>query len=275
MFGLLLTPPAELGFACFELPGYAITEVLGQGVHSVVYRLQHDGDQEESILKVFSDRGKCSREHDMLKYVRASLHESLQQHVPTIESRSDVMTLKEVISKVDYYGYVAKPLCVPIRPQLEGVMLSRSHVTQLLNVFRALHAANIFHGDIKPKNILIDNSSGQLLSTANVVICDWGSAMTAEDIENNVQRHSLGTIGYDDFSLHNRSSFPSAVNDLKALVRTVYANYTDQFVPSEDQQEANDFWTEHISEGSLWADAMEAAEKADHDGLLLIVLCLF
>jgi hypothetical protein len=49
-------------------------------------------------------------------------------------------------------------------------------------------------------------------------------------------------------------------------VRTVYASYTDQHVPSV-QREADEFWATHVRQGSMWDRMLQRAKDKDYDGL--------
>jgi serine/threonine protein kinase len=173
----------------------------------------------------------------------------LFNHVPKIINFQMMVT--ETISGLKYRALMSLPLCVPIRPEPErgGRLLRSSQYLQLLNTLEAVHAGGMFNCDIKPSNVLMHGD--------NVVLCDWGSAVFG--IGNNpLPKRSVGTIGYCDFTLIKPAP-PDASHDLMALVRTVYANYTGQHVPS-DQNMANAFWEENFrSTDSQWTKAMNYA----------------
>lgn len=157
------------------------------------------------------------------------------------------------MSGQNYRAIMSLPLCMPIRPQRSGWLLARSHYLQMLCTLKLIHEHHMYNGDIKPSNVLLHNDI--------VVMCDWGSAVFGtEDAE--LQERSVGTVGYSDFTLRE-PAIPAASHDLMALVRTVYANYTHQAVPG-NQEQAEKFWAQSFRNGSMWSAAMDHAKELDY-----------
>ena len=265
MFGMLLQKPDQLGFRYFELADdWQLRSFIGQGAHSTVYSIEKT-DGAQYALKLFSAADVRDSELAMLRKVSEVV--GYRGTVPVVDERA-ALAVREVMSDTKYFGIVTLPLCVPIRPQRCGVMLTHQNVEELVLTLQTLHAIGIYNGDIKPKNVLVHQ-----LPVPRAVICDWGLAACNDVAHRSVVCRRGGSVGFDDFSLKMPQA-PSAANDLQALVRTVYANFTDQVVPSSSQSKADTFWTEHWRVGSIWQAANNAAKAGDHANVLTVLLKL-
>lgn len=265
MFGMLLQKPDKLGFRYFQLADdWQLRSCIGHGAHSTVYCIENSVGAQYS-LKLFLAEVVRDSELAMLRMVSEVV--GFKGTVPVVDGRA-ALAVREVMSGTPYFGIVTLPLCVPIRPQRCGVLLTRRNVEELVVTLQALHAIGIYNGDIKPKNVLVHQ-----LPVPRAVICDWGLA-ACNDVENRpVVYRRAGSVGFDDFSLKVAQP-PSAANDLQALVRTVYANFMDHAVPSSSQSEADAFWTEHWRAGSFWQKANSAAKAGNHAKVLAVLLRL-
>jgi serine/threonine protein kinase len=255
LFGLFLTDPRELGFLCYDLPGYDFIRMLGQGAHSTVYAVMKTGERSvERALKLFTAAEPRDHEHAML--TRLAGLQGMTLCEPTVIPKVNVT---EILSQEPLYGILTLPICAPIRPERAGVRLTREHVKELLATLKVAHAHGIVNGDLKPQNILMH------VVRNRAVICDWGTAVEGVSLP-----RSVGTIGYDDFSLRGAPQVPSVASDLKAFVRTVYANFTDQCVPTE-LPAADAFWRENCGVGTVWAEAFALAQAGNHDALARVL----
>ena len=251
-FALLLQPPAYFGYMHFDMTGFSIDKIIGQGARTYVFKVSR-GNEEPCALKVFENLDEYDTELSNLNQLHGILQNKLEfNHVPKIMNFHMMVT--ETISGKKYRALMSLPLCVPIRPERGGRLLRSSHFLQLLNTLEAVHAGGMFNCDIKPSNVMMHGD--------NVVLCDWGSAVFTIG-DDPLPKRTVGTIGYCDFTLIKPSP-PDASHDLMALVRTVYANYTFQHVPS-DQNTANEFWEENFrSIDSQWTKAMNYAREVDY-----------
>jgi len=215
------------------------------------------------VIKMFEIDEEYFTELANLKKLRNILQDLPEfAHVPKVDRAP--MMLTEAITGRSYKAIMTSlPLCVPIRPKRGGKLLKRTQCLQILKTLEAVHAKRMFHCDIKPSNILMD---GDL-----VVLCDWGSAVFAKGTDPLPVR-SVGTTGYCDFTL-KWPSRPNASHDLMALVRTIYANYTQQVVPC-DKDKTDAFWEEAFLDSSLWKKAMQYARLANYAQLKKVFMLL-
>jgi serine/threonine protein kinase len=259
-FALLLQPPSYFGYKYLHTEEFKLEKVIGQGAHTYVFEVT-DKDRKRLVVKVFEKQDEYEVELVNLRQLGNILPGS--KHVPRI-IRPLVM-VKEHTSSQEYKAIMTLPLCEVIRPQRDGLLLQRPHYLQLLHTLHKVHDEHMYNCDVKPCNILLNGN--------NAVFCDWGSAVFASDGDpTSLPERSVGTVGYSDFNLRVPSP-PDASHDLMALVRTVYANYTDQVVPSKEDT-ADSFWEEKFRNGSLWRKAMVCAQAKNYDGLEQLFLLL-
>ena len=233
---------------------FEMVKVIGQGARTFVFEVAK-GEVEVRVLKLFEKEDEYTAELTNLNKLGNSLQGVPQfKHVPHVDRQ--LMLVTEAISGREYQGIISLPLCVPIRPQRCGKRLERQHYLQLLSTLKLVHAKRMYNADIKPSNVMMHGD--------DAVICDWGAAVFATG-DSAIPETRTGTIGYSDFTLLLQAA-PNASHDLMALVRTIYANYTHQRVPS-DQDGADFFWQENFREGSLWKTAMEYALEVNYDKL--------
>lgn len=212
------------------------------------------GDDLAAVLKVFETQDLYEKEKDMLMRLAEILQDHpLREHVPRI--LLDI-TVQDIISMEPFRALMTLPLCIPIRPQRTGLALTHDNHLELINTLKHVHSSGIYNMDIKPNNVLMHHGKA--------VICDWGAAE-----HRTATVTSAGSVGFCDFSLTDPKP-PSAAQDLMALVRTIYANYTSNFVPTT-QNEADFFWRLHFRKGSLWAKAMRAAADEDYEKLKKVI----
>lgn len=163
---------------------YRVSGYMGSGVFSNVVKArdssEHDievaikiirnnelmynaGKKELEILRLITASDKDGRHH-CVKYLRHFMHKG---HLCMV-FESCAMNLREVTKK---YG----------RDDGEMVGLSmeavRKFTQQLLLSLKLMRKCKIVHADIKPDNILVDESKTQ------VKLCDFGSACKLEDCE--------------------------------------------------------------------------------------------
>ena len=96
--------------------------------------------------------------------------------------------------------------------------------SRICNAVKSAHLKNTVHLDLKPSNILIDNSE-------NAYICDWGIAETLDDNHSELntfsKRYTLGTPGYMAPEQTSQSNNPSDKRtDIYALGAILYSILT-------------------------------------------------
>lgn len=253
MFQLFMSKAKDLGFEYYSIQGYNIERVIGRGAQSVVFEVSKEGSTEPYVLKMFFDDNAYSSELSVLQALSRVTFPSGCALVPH-DVKAVVVT--EIIAHEDYSGILTLPLCKVIRPTRDGDTLSRANRTQLLNTLKFVHSTTEYvNADIKPGNILVD-------SQGTAVICDWGAAVKVKS------RIRVGTVGFCDFTLKGLAPALFA-HDLKALVRTIYCNYTDHnaIKATATSLDTDEFWATQFANGSIWSEMMEAADRTDYDGL--------
>ena len=93
--------------------------------------------------------------------------------------------------------------------------IRKSFLPQILDVFDAIHSANITHRDIKPENIMIDDQGGYVLIDFGIAVADKNRHMTTTD---------AGTLDYESLFVQRGIVDPAA--DYYALGITMYEMMT-------------------------------------------------
>jgi serine/threonine protein kinase len=134
-----------------------------------------------------------------------------------------------------------------VLPITNGVRANKTDFVKLLQVLSDAHSQDICHRDVKPENIFKDENG-------RVILSDWGSAVTAGE-----SVPWQGTRFYYDAPA-GRYHTPEPADDLVALVRSVFAMYTND-MPSERTTNRT------MEASSLWRGALQCARKSDYGGL--------
>lgn len=255
-FAFLLQPPAYFGYKHFAVDGVKISRFIGKGSSSFVFEVHIGEEQDQSrVLKLFKNAGPYAKEKANLQILRTAFADSLVfRHLPQVDDNdgSELMA-KEVIGNVVYSSIISLPLCEPIRPHRKGLRLERQQLLALYDTLTAVHGSGMINGDIKPSNVLLNGK--------DAVFCDWGSAISNPTIPVRV-----GSVGFCDFTLQEEAVIPTTDHDWIALIRTVYSNYTYQYVPT-NQAEANAFWVRHFQPNSQWKAAIDSVIEGKLEGV--------
>lgn len=251
--------PAQLGFQHSHVDGYRLEKVIGGGSQAVVFACT-DVEGRSCALKIFRREEDAAVDLEILDHLTSSLmdhdlpNSSQYALIPFDVKR---VTIADTVTNTTKLGYVSLPVCEVVRPTPGGAMLSRANRVQLLNTLKLVHVeGKVVNADIKPANVLVT-------ADGRAVLCDWGTAVR---MENNPVR-GVGTWGFSDYLLSQADTASIFSHDLKALVRTIFCNYTALNVHATNQEESADFWERRIVEGSLWMDMMNAAEEGNYDEL--------
>lgn len=255
MFGVFRAPPSFVGFQFFEVEGFILKRVIGRGGQSVVFEVCDAASNSQYVMKIFLKEEEYHAEMAILTFLKQDL--VISQSMALVPYDITPIEAVDSVSEAKFKGIVSLPICQAIRPTCDGVMLSRSNRCELLETIRAVHLISVVNGDIKPSNVLVDKD-------LRAVICDWGSAVI---LTNESAVTTVGTVGFSDFCMTIGGAVPLYKHDLKALVRTIYCNYTEQVVSATTLLESNQFWAERFVVGSIWAEMMAAAEVLDYDTL--------
>ena len=141
------------------------SQVLGQGTYGVVTKLANDQVQKR-VRKTYTDeRGKRDDffEDSTIREICA-----LTQFSPYINKCRKVVISEETVDiNMDHLGITLMEWCNKYRINQRIEMLP-SFLLQLVETLYFFEKINIFHGDIKPWNIMID-------SAGKITLIDWGT----------------------------------------------------------------------------------------------------
>lgn len=154
-----------MGLSELHIPGLDLLEELGRGAHSVVYRARRNG--RDYAVKVPLE--PLRDEAEVRQRLREAATLALVRH-PSLPSVVDV----GLVNGVPYVAMelarglpLSKELGVPIDEE-RAVVMARS----LASVLHEMHTQGLVHRDVKPANILIDDSG-------NATLVDFGLAAYA------------------------------------------------------------------------------------------------
>jgi eukaryotic-like serine/threonine-protein kinase len=175
-----LTPAATIDFEIPSVPGYEITEILGRGGMSVVFKARQIALQRIVALKMLQNL-ECAGEKELARFHREADVIARLQH-PNIVQIYDVGE----VAKRPYFvlEYVAGGnLAEHLDGTPQSARLASKFVEVLARAVHAAHANGVIHRDLKPANILlvptderavgsINKSRGPGASAADSVILD-------------------------------------------------------------------------------------------------------
>ncbi|MBH8564497.1 AAA family ATPase [Nostoc sp. CENA67] len=137
-----------------KIPGYDISEVIHEGVNTIVYRGESQPEQEKVILKVLKAEYPTLEQITRLKH-EYSITENLHLNGVVKVLRQEVHQNRLVLVAQDIGGISLKTMLekqdsiLPLQTFLNiAIQISRSLIS--------LHTHHIIHKDIKPSNIIIN-----------------------------------------------------------------------------------------------------------------------
>src|SRR5919199_494149 len=172
-----------------NIAGYTVLDVIYEGTNTVIYRASKEPEHTCVIIK------------------------TLKAEYPTIEELTKLRHEFKILQPLDIDG-ILKPLALEsyqnglalILPDFQGEALTNSISTQVLNLSQflqvgiqlaatlaQLHQNNIIHKDIKPHNILISPTTGQ------VKIIDFSIASRLSRESQTISNPNL--LGRETFSM--------------------------------------------------------------------------
>jgi serine/threonine protein kinase len=188
-------------------------------------------------VKIFQEkhRGMCVQEKKVLEEIGLA---TLNNNIPTVVQSLDVCGRPAL---------VVSPAGNNVLPVHSGVRARKTEFVKLLQVLEDAHKLKICHRDVKPHNIFIDE-------TGRVILNDWSSA-----VEAGTDVPWVGTPAFYDKPLCESHS-PQPSDDLVALVRSVYAMYTNE-LPIMGT-------TNNLMEQSvIWSKALQYARECNYNKL--------
>lgn len=150
---------------------YNAERVIGNGTFGIVYSAHIvETDETVAIKKVFVDRRYRNRELQVWREMHHPNIVTLKHAFYTSGDSPDELYLNMVMEYVPETVY-----CVMKRfgkqRQAMPQLLVQLYTYQTCRALAHLHASGVVHRDIKPQNLLVDATRGNLLK-----LCDFGSA---------------------------------------------------------------------------------------------------
>jgi serine/threonine protein kinase len=184
-------------------------------------------------IKIFEERNRHMRDHevDVLNRLR------MNSNVPSI--------VRPFLDICEQPALIVSPVGKKVSPLEGGLKTNKTDFVQLLQVLVHAHSLKICHRDVKPHNMFKDPHG-------RIILNDWSSAAD--------MNQPVPWVGTEPFYQRvNGDRCPQPVDDLVALVRSVFIMYTNSF-PDGD--------IEHImSLSNLWCEALRLARLSDINGL--------
>lgn len=230
---------------------YKIERVLGQGGFGITYLAKQVGLNRKVAIKEFFMREYCNRDTDTShvtvgsegsrdvvekfrsKFVKEAQNIACLKH-PHIISIHDVFeengTAYYVMEYLDH-GSLAE--LVKQRGRLSEAD-ALSYICQIADALRYIHARNMNHLDVKPGNILIDETNG-------AVLIDFGLSKRYDDEGNQTSTTPVGiSHGYAPLEQYKKGGVGtfSPATDIYSLGATLYKLVTGETPP--DANDVND-----------------------------------
>lgn len=163
---------------------YVALEIIGHGAFGSVYKAQNISTQEVfAIKRVFQDKRYQNRELDILKQLHHPNTVTLKNYFYTYVDNEEKGTKEVYLNYIMEYSNqtLSKIIRRNFKTKTEmNPLLIKIFSFQMLKSLAYIHTKGITHRDIKPQNILIDETSNHLR------LCDFGSAKKLIPGENSI-----------------------------------------------------------------------------------------
>lgn len=241
-----------LGFQDVTLAGWELVSWLGSGATSVVFSVTSNVNGSAAVCKMYISQtdGIAQREREVRALRALNDQPNVPRPVPDapLATRSGLSVL------------IKTPVGVTIPDQIRVPV---SAYAPLVSTLQIAHQRGIYHNDVSPSSMFVVHTGEAEYA---VLLNDWGSAATAEEILG-------GNVNIGTRELYYNTSAPGtfgAAADLCALVRSVFY-LTQATFNSSDINTCGEL--DGIMEKQLpvWREALRLARAADYDGLKLLL----
>lgn len=144
-----------------DINSYALVRKLGRGKYSEVFEAMHNDTQERVVIKILKPvkKRKVKREIKILEELRGGVNIIKLLGVITVNNYHTALIFEEVHT-VDF-----KHIYFSLTE-----FDTRFYIYELLKALNFCHSKGIMHRDVKPHNIIVDQSQRKLR------LIDWGLA---------------------------------------------------------------------------------------------------
>lgn len=130
---------------------------------------------EQVILKRLLGKGCTSFVYEVTTnecQIGAMKLSNSQRHCDLIHHEEQVLEKIQDLSNTPQILDYEERKCIffPIYKPLENYTLSTSNIISLIDLLKKIHSRNIYHRDIRPENLLLDDSN-------KVILTDWGFSL--------------------------------------------------------------------------------------------------
>lgn len=213
--------------SALSVPGYVITEVIHQGLNTIVYRGVSQSNSEKVILKVLKAEYPTLEEISRLKH-EYSITQNLDIEGIVKVVRLEAQACHHVLVSEDFGGISLNSFLASEQLSLVSFL---SIAVQLVKSLVALHTHCIIHKDIKPSNIII-NSESRIVKLTDFSIASRLSQETVQPVNLSKLEGTLAYISPEQTGRMNRAV--DYRTDFYSLGVTFYEMLTGQLPFNSD-----------------------------------------
>ncbi|MEO0688057.1 MAG: serine/threonine-protein kinase, partial [Cyanobacteria bacterium J06649_11] len=170
------------------VPGYDITEVIHEGIHTIIYRGISHSNQQKVILKILKEDYPTLDAITRLKH-EYKITENLQLEAVVKILRLETEQNRLILVLEDFGGQSLKQVISNRKLELLEFL---NVAVQLTKALVSLHSHNIIHRDIKADNIIINPEMGQVKLTDFSI----ASRLSQEKLQLTSPNQLEGTLTY-------------------------------------------------------------------------------
>jgi 5'-AMP-activated protein kinase catalytic alpha subunit len=172
---------------------YHLSKLLGQGAYSKVYHGRNLKTGESVAIKVLKKEeilaktGRVDRIKTEISVMRTLRHPNIVQLYEVMADKNKIYFVMEYVNRGDFLQMLQK--LHQEEKQLDEDT-ARKYFQQLISAMDFCHSRGVYHRDLKPDNILLDDNG-------NIKIVDFGLSAIKENVGNDGLLHTrCGTPGY-------------------------------------------------------------------------------
>lgn len=189
-----MSDPSHSSPTSISIPGYTIVREIGRGGMSIVYEAVHDGLRTSHAVKVFNAPPANAETPTLAAKFLAEARILATLRHPNVMRVTDCGTLADrrpfFVMDLTAHGSLADRLAALEPPAPETV---RRWYAELRDALALCHRHGIVHGDVKPENVLLDDSGHLVLSDFGIARLTDRDFRTALDLATVTLPANFGT----------------------------------------------------------------------------------